>query len=117
MSVTLKNVSKQPVTIILDHPAFASREHGWQRKAIALGTSGDDGGVQVRETRRTLTGTLRVAPGESVIDLHPAIAKCSQSAALIANRVITLTEQPEEKQQPLSTDGKKVAIRKKETSE
>lgn len=100
MLATLKNVSRQPVTIILDHAAFKNRDSGWSRGTVKLAKTDDQGSRVVSEVRRAYPGQITLMPGQSETDLHPAIQHCLQVPALIARRVLALTftdadEQPE----------------------
>jgi hypothetical protein len=114
MPATLKNVSKQPVTVILDQPALLTPELGWQRTTAKFGTTDDAGQRHVSEVRRSLPGTLMLMPGEAVADLPNAIAKCSQVPNLVASRVLELTyQQPEKAKAQPKKDVKKDQVEKK----
>lgn len=96
MTATLKNNSKQAVVLVLDHPAFATKESGWKRTAARFGTTTDEGARVVSEVRRSYAGSLTILPGEAIDGLHEAIASCAQVPALVASKVLTLTVQSDD---------------------
>jgi hypothetical protein len=96
MPATLKNISKQPVTVILDHPAFLNTKSGWQRSTAKF-ANGATGDRDVVEVRRSYPGTLTLQPGESARELHPAIINCSQVMNLVASKVLSVTTTEEKK--------------------
>lgn len=87
---TVKNISRQPVTVILDHPAFANTRSGWRRTSMAFASTSAEGGLTTQEVRRALPGSLTILPGQSVSDLHPAIIKCKQVPQLIQDKVLSV---------------------------
>jgi hypothetical protein len=91
MLATIKNESKQPVVLILDHQAFANKASGWKRTTAHFGSSNADGTRTVKEVRRSYPGTLTIQPGESVKDLHAAIVHCAQMPSLLARKVLSVT--------------------------
>lgn len=91
MPATLKNISKMPVTVILDHPAFLNPDNGWQRSTAEFARTLADGTREKAEVRRSIPGSLMLLPGESKEDLHPAIEKCRQVSNLIKAKVLTVT--------------------------
>lgn len=93
MTTTVKNISKQPVVLVLDHPAFATKANGWNRTAMHFGSSTGDGRRVVTEVRRSHPGSITIMPGETVTDLHAAVANCSQVAGLVAQRILEVTDQ------------------------
>lgn len=93
MLATIKNVSKQPVTLILDHPAFLNRESGWTRSTAKFASTTDEGARVVNEVRRSYPGTVTILPGQSLEEVHPAIQNCVQVPALLARKVLTITFQ------------------------
>ena len=95
MAATLKNKSRQPVVLVLDHPAFADPANGWKRTTAKFGVTQEDGSRVVSEVRRAYPGTITLMPGESVTDLHPAIQSCSQVPHLVKTGVLTVTETPD----------------------
>lgn len=97
MPATLKNISKQPVTVILDHPAFLNSDSGWTRGVAKFAQSQADGSRQIVEQRRSLPGTLFLSPGQTSPELHSAIAKCSQVQRLIDTGVVALETVKENK--------------------
>lgn len=95
MAATLKNKSRQPVVLVLDHPVFANKASGMQRTATKFGSTEADGTRVVSEVRRTYPGTITILPGESVKDLHSAISLCSQVPSLVKSGHLQVTEQEE----------------------
>lgn len=93
MSATLKNKDRQPLVLMLDHPAFATKAYGWKRTTAKFGLALADGGRSVREVRRSYAGTLTLMPGESVSGLHEAIEHCSQVPLLRKRGLLELTIQ------------------------
>lgn len=93
MSATLKNKDRQPLVLILDHPAFHSKAHGWTRTTAKFGLALADGGRSVKEVRRAYAGTITLQPGESISGLHEAIENCSQVPLLRATGKLELTIQ------------------------
>lgn len=87
-TATVTNLSRQMVQLILDHPAFFTKQAGWQRTTATFANYTEEGARQVEEVRRTYPATLSILPGQSVSDLHPAIVNCSQVPALIAARIL-----------------------------
>lgn len=90
MSVTVTNTSRQPVNVVLDHPAFFTKEAGWQRTTASFRSSDEDGNITTQEVRRAFPASLTLMPGESVSELHAAFAKCTQVPALIARKVLSV---------------------------
>jgi hypothetical protein len=93
MSATLKNKDRQPLVVMLDHPAFATKAHGWRRTTAKFARHTDEGGRITTEVRRAYPGTLTLQPGESIEGLHEAIQHCSQIPALRAKRLVEITIQ------------------------
>lgn len=91
--VTVRNDSKQPVELVLDHPAFLTPSNGWRRSTATFANSSSSGNRTVSEVRRSYPGVLRLLPGEAALT-HPAIVKCLQVADLIKRRVLTVTAAP-----------------------
>ena len=87
-TATITNISRQLVTVILDHAAFRNKESGFQRGIATFANYTEDGTRQVESVRRAYPPSLTLQPGESVSDLHPAVTKCSQVPALIAGRIV-----------------------------
>lgn len=100
MTATLKNNSKQAVVLVLDHPAFANKESGWQRSAAHFASTTEEGQRVVAEVRRSYAGSLTILPGESITGLHEAISSCAQVPQLVASKVLTVTIQPDGEQPP-----------------
>jgi len=90
MASTLKNESRQAVVLILDHPAFLTKAHGWRRTTEKFASQNAAGVQSVVEKRRSYPGSLTLQPGEQVTDLDDAIAECSQVPALVAARVLSI---------------------------
>lgn len=95
MAATLKNKSRQPVVVVLDHPVFATKANGMVRTSAKFGSTEADGTKNVTELRRTYPGSITILPGESVPDLHSAIALCSQVPGLVKSGVLQVIEQEE----------------------
>lgn len=102
LQATVRNLSRQTQTIILDHPAFLNRQSGWTRTTAKFGNATADGAYDIREVRRAYPGSLTLQAGESVSGLHPAIQKCMQVQSLVAQRVLAIdlkhTEEPASEQ-------------------
>ena len=90
MPSTLKNESRQAVVIVLDHPAFQTKAHGWQRTSAAFASQAEDGARSVAEVRRSYPGTLTLQPGEEAAGLPDAIEHCSQVPGLKKSRVLSI---------------------------
>ena len=90
MPATLKNISKQPVTVILDHPAFLNEDNGWARGSAQFGRTMPDGSRELAEVRRSIPGTITLLPGQSKDGLHAAIQKCRQVRNLINAKVLSV---------------------------
>lgn len=90
VTATVTNISRQMVQIILDHPAFADRRHGWQRTTVDIGFADDNGQRRIETQRRAYPGTVTILPGQSLEGMHPAVKSCSQVPGLVANRVVTI---------------------------
>ena len=104
MSATVKNVSKHPVVLVLDHPAFANKDSGWRRGVAKFANTSELGGRTVTEVRRSYPGVITLMPGESVGELHPAIQKCSQVPALVARKVLAISHQDDKPTATQPTD-------------
>jgi hypothetical protein len=94
---TVRNISKQTVTIILDHAVFATKAAGWQRTSVQFGQYTEGGARVVADVRRSYPGSLTILPGQSVSDLHPAISKCSQVSELVGRKVLVVSNDEERK--------------------
>lgn len=92
MSKTITNTSNQPVTIVLDHPAFHNSDSGWRRASAKFANQNADGSRTISDVRRSYPGTIRVGAKESVSGLHPAIEQCAQVITLKARKVLVVTE-------------------------
>jgi len=90
MASTLKNDSRQAVVLILDHPAFHTKAHGWRRTTESFASQNANGVQSIVEKRRSYPGSLTLQPGEKVEGLDDAIAECSQVPGLIATRVLSI---------------------------
>lgn len=88
-TATVKNLSKQLVTVILDHGAFANADSGWRRGTASF-ANGPTGGRVVSEVRRSFPGVLTIAAGETVKGLHPAVRNCLQVQNLVAQRILSV---------------------------
>lgn len=109
MAATLKNKSRQPVVLVLDHPAFATKASGWNRTTAKFGATMEDGNRVVSEVRRAYPGTITLMPGESVPDLHPAIRSCSQVPGLVKAGVLEVIDEPEP---PMEVHSPRVVVKK-----
>lgn len=87
---TLTNQSKQPVEIILDHPAFLNPESGWSRTTEKFAATDANGVRSTTEVRRSYPGVLRLQPGETSAVLHPAVVNCLQVQQLIAKKILAV---------------------------
>lgn len=54
MSVTLRNLSRRPLVVVLDHPAFRDKQYGFSRVAMTMFDRGRDGTVAQRIVRRSI---------------------------------------------------------------
>lgn len=89
-TASVTNLSRHAVQLILDQPAFFTKQAGWQRTTATFANYTEDGSRQVAEVRRAYPATLTLLPGQTVDKLHPAITKCSQVPLLVANRVLAV---------------------------
>lgn len=112
MTATLKNKSRQPVVVVLDHPAFANKASGWNRTTAKFGATMEDGSRVVSEVRRAYPGTITLMPGESVEGLHPAIRFCSQMPGLM-KAGLEVIDEPEP---VLEVHSPRVVVKKSEKS-
>jgi hypothetical protein len=107
MSAILKNESKHPVVLVLDHAAFATKAAGWSRTTARFGFADDQGSRVVKEVRRAYPGSLTIFPGASTDPLHDAVVHCAQVPSLIAQRVLSVThvaDKPEVVTSRIQTD-------------
>jgi hypothetical protein len=93
MSATLKNKSRQTVVLVLDHPTFATKAHGWQRTTAKFASVDASGNRTVTEVRRSYPGSLTLLGGQEISGLPAAVAFCAQMPELLANGTLAFTLQ------------------------
>lgn len=113
MPATLKNVSKQPVTVILDHPAFHKPDSGWSRGTAKFARTLADGSRELVEERRSTPGTITLMPGQTSEPLHDAIANVRQVQNLKSAGVLALETVVEKKANKPDAGGQGSAEEKK----
>lgn len=93
MAAIIKNESRQPVVLILDHPAFANKADGWVRSTAHFAAQSEDGRRSVKEVRRAYPGSLTLLPGESSAPMHEAVVRCAQFPGLLSKKVVSVSYQ------------------------
>lgn len=84
--VTLVSKSRRAHTIVLDHDAFRTKQHGFKVRSLKFSND--------RRVRHPTPGVLTIQPGERIENLHPAIASLPQVKKLIADREVAIDESP-----------------------
>lgn len=93
MLVTLKNNTNQAKTLVLDHPAFRNKKHGFRVVSRPSVQVHPDGSKTTRSARQTLTGSIWLPAKGEVADLHPAIANCMQVKTMLASGELSISKQ------------------------
>lgn len=101
MATTLKNKSRQPVVLVLDHAAFANKLSGWKRTTHQFAAQTEQGDRVVSEVRRSIPGSLTILPGESATGLHDAVVHCAQVPELVAKGILEVIEEAEAGEAPV----------------
>lgn len=79
--VTLISKSRRAHTIVLDHAAFRTKQHGFRVRSLQLSD---------RRVRHPTAGSLTLLPGASIEGLPPAIASLPQVKQLLSQREIAI---------------------------
>ncbi len=77
-TATLKNTTKRPKVVILDHPAFRDKKYGFKRTGVPTTVTNSRGQSSVVNKNKSLPGSITVPAGGEVEGLHPAIKNCTQ---------------------------------------
>jgi hypothetical protein len=89
-TATLKNTTKRPKTVILDHPAFRDKKYGFSRTGVPTTVTNDKGQSSVVTKNKSIPGSITVPAGGEVEGLHPAIKNCTQVATGLSKGEFTL---------------------------
>lgn len=81
---TLENLTKRPIVIVLDHPAFRTPDYGWRRLPMILSQESATGVRQQRIVAKSAPGTLTLPAGGKAGGLHAAIEHVPAVRSLVA---------------------------------